>query len=165
MPRFKQGTMDHDGDGRPGGSLKGDNDMVKVKGAGPTDKTVKKVAPKAEAEEPKTAAAKDALAKGAKAIEPAVDEQQPAPQAAAKAPPKAEKAEKPAEPKQPKGPTQAEIEAADLEASIGRHPGGMEPPLSEDEAKAKLDAEFAAADAKGDPRWDETLAGLAVRGY
>lgn len=130
--RFRKGTTDHDNDGRMGGSMKED-DMVKVKGAGPKDKTVKKVAPKAA--EPKVAA---------------------------KAP---EKAEKPAEPKQPKGPTQAEIEAADLEASIGRHPGGMEPPLSEAEAKARLEAEFAEADARGDPRWNELQAGLAVRGY
>lgn len=132
MPRYRKGTTDHDNDGRMGGSMKED-DMVKVKGAGPKDKTVKKVAPKVA--EPKVAAKTPA------------------------------KAEKPAEPKQPKGPTQAEIEAADLEASVGRHPGGMEPPLSEAEAKARLEAEFAEADARGDPRWNELQAGLAVRGY
>jgi hypothetical protein len=130
MPRFRKGTTDHDKDGRMGGSMKGDTDMVKVKGASPKAKTVSKVAPKAKAP-------------GKAKIE-------------------AKAAEKPVA---PKGPTPEQIEAADVEASIGRHPGGMEPPLTEDEAKAKLEAEFAEADRKADPRFDEAQAIHAVRGF
>lgn len=80
----------------------------------------------------------------------------------ASAKPAPKKAEKPAE---PKAPSQADIEAADLVESIGRHPGGMEPPLSEDQRKAVLEAEFASADAVGDPRRDELAAIKQVRGF
>lgn len=31
MPRFRQGTTDHDGDSRMGGSMKGDDEMAKSK--------------------------------------------------------------------------------------------------------------------------------------
>lgn len=103
--------------------------MVKVKGAGPKTKTVKKVAPKVAAEKP---VAKPAEAKPAKE---SLDQ------------------------------VAAKVEQADLEESIGRHPGGMEPPLSEDAKAAALEAEFARADAVGDPRRDEQAAILAVRGF
>lgn len=75
-------------------------------------------------------------------------------------------AKKPAaKPAEPKGPSPEEIEAADLEASVGRHPGGMEPPLSLEEDKARVAAQFAEADRKADPRFDEEQAIRAVRGF
>lgn len=138
MARFRKGTMDHDGDGRKGGSLKGDGDMVKVKGAGPKTKTVSKVAPKAKAEK----------AEAPKAEPP-------------KSPPPDNAKPAKVSPEQ----LAAQVEQADLEESIGRHPGGMEPPLSEDAKQAALEAQFAEADAVGDPRRDEQAAILAVRGF
>lgn len=145
MPRFRKGTTDHDNDGRMGGSMKGDDAMVKVVGATKSEKKVvaaAKKAPRKAAEPAATsprAARKEALAADQQRIEAARPED--------KTPPK------------------LSVEAADLEHSIGRHPGGMEPPHTEDSAKAALDAQFAAADGKGDPRFDEVQAGLAVRGY
>lgn len=70
-----------------------------------------------------------------------------------------------ARPVEPKAPNKADVETADFQESIGRHPGGMEPPVSEEARKAALVAQFAAADMVGDPRTDEIAAGLAVRGY
>lgn len=172
MARFRKGTTDHDGDGKKGGSLKsgsrfvkgsndpdndgrkggslpkGDGDMVKVKGATKAEKKV-------------VAAAKKAprVARDAPKADAAV-----APRAARKEALAAEQerlaANKPAAPEQP-----AKTEAADLQESIGRHPGGMEPPVSPEAAKAALDAQFANADGVGDPRVDEIAAGLQVRGY
>lgn len=142
MPRFRKGTTDHDNDGRMGGSMKGDDAMVKVVGATKSERKVvaaaKKAAAKPAATSPR-AARKEALAADQQRIEAARPED--------KAPPK------------------LSAEAADLEHSIGRHPGGMEPPHTEESAKAALDAQFAAADGRGDPRFDEIQAGLAVRGY
>lgn len=76
----------------------------------------------------------------------------------------APKAEAP-KPKETAEQKAAKVAHADLEESIGRHPGGMEPPVSEEAKKAALDAQFAHADGVGDPRVDELAAGLAVRGY
>jgi hypothetical protein len=94
----------------------------------------------------------------------------PAKAEAVKAEPKIEAAqvEPKTEPKPAKeSPEQiaAKVAQADLEESVGRHPGGMEPPLSEDAKKAALEAQFANADAVGDPRRDEQAAILQVRGF
>lgn len=130
MPRFRKSTMDHDGDGRKGGSLKGDKDMVKVVGATKGEQKIVKAAKKVAAK------------------------------------PKPVEAEAP-KPKAKETPEQqaARVEQADLDESVGRHPGGMEPPLSEDQRAAALEAEFARADAVGDPRRDELAAIKQVRGF
>lgn len=76
--------------------------------------------------------------------------------------------DKPKAAKKPKAkPVEAEAAAPvdDVEASVGRHPGGMEPPLSVEEEKLRVAADFAAADRKADPRFDEAQAIRAVRGF
>lgn len=137
--RFVKGTNDPDNDGNRGGSLpKGDTAMVKVKGATGAEKKVVSAARKA-------AKSPQAAAKGpAKPAEP-VD---------AEVSPRAARKEALAKVQQPAKP------APDLEIdeSIGRHPGGIEPPISPE-------AQFAHADGVGDPRVDEIAAGMAVRGY
>lgn len=100
MPRFSKGTLDHDFDGKMGGSLK-ENDMTAPK--------------KAPAKKP-----------AAKADEPAVEQ------------------------------TSEPVEAVPAET----------PGLSPKEQRAKLNEQFAAADAKGQAAIiEETQVALGVRGY
>lgn len=49
MSRFRKGTLDHDGDGKPGGSKPGkENDMSKKKAAKPATTASNKSAPKSD---------------------------------------------------------------------------------------------------------------------
>ena len=72
-------------------------------------------------------------------------------------------AAKAAKPAATRAPAKAKVEP---KAAPARSESGMEAPAQTvPEKRAEVDAQFAAANVAGDPRYDEVAAGVAVRGF